>query len=206
MRVNVMQAATQLMTFQTFLRETLYIVLDAADWNTETQRFDSKCGGQTCAGNIGGREAGTVTTSIVAGNGAADPVAFVGGGQDTLMQWDAGSIPASFTNCSVTRYSGTNRMRILNARGNPSGALDWVHGQWNAKAGLTYYDTTNSFADYTIAINTDWVVTCGTNVIRQNSKGNIVNGITTRLATGGNGNGALGINHWSSEKSDWHLS
>jgi len=46
------------------LREIPLIVSDAADWNTETQRFDSKCGVQTCAGNTGARSAGTVTTGL----------------------------------------------------------------------------------------------------------------------------------------------
>ena len=68
---------------------------------------------QTCAGNTGARSAGTVTTGTVAGNGAATPVAFVGGTTSTrTLQWGAISIANAFTICSVTRYSGATKRKI----------------------------------------------------------------------------------------------
>jgi len=54
-----------------------HIVSDAANWNSLTQRFDNTCANQTCAGNTGYRELGTVTTGTVQGNGATMPVTFV---------------------------------------------------------------------------------------------------------------------------------
>jgi len=121
------------------LREKPYIVSDAADWNTVTQRFDSKCVVQTCAGNTGARSAGTVTTGIASGNGAGALVAFVGGTTSTKSQWGAGSIPGAFTICSVTRYSGATKQRILSAWQNPAGDLNWLHGHWGARAGSKFY-------------------------------------------------------------------
>ena len=105
------------------LRNMPYIVSDAADWNTATRRFDSRCGNMTCAGNTGGLEAGAVTTGIVEGNGAVAPVTFVGGNTATRMQWGAGSIPVQFTVCSVTRYSGASRSKILNSWNNPQSSI-----------------------------------------------------------------------------------
>jgi len=119
------------------LRHTPYIVSDAADWNIVTQRFDSNCGKQTCAGGTGARDAGIVTTGTIAGNGAGAPVVFVGGTATTIMQWGAGSIPVMFTICSVTRYSGLKKQKILNCGSNPAGSKSWFHGHWAGNAGST---------------------------------------------------------------------
>jgi len=95
------------------LRQKPHIVSDAADWNVATQRFDSKCGVTTCTGSTGAREAGIVVAGTETGNGAGGDVAFVSGDIATRMQWGGGSIPAAFTICSVSRYSGSSRGRIL---------------------------------------------------------------------------------------------
>ena len=96
--------------FAQFLRtNTPYIVSDANDWNTSTNKFDSKCGNTTCSGNTGALELGTATTGSQLNNGARRPVSFVGGNTGTRLQWGAGSIPSVFTICSVTRYSGNAR-------------------------------------------------------------------------------------------------
>ena len=90
-----------------------HIVSDTVDWNVATQRFDSKCGVTTCTGNTGAMVAGNVASGTETDNGAAGQVPFVGGNTATRMQWGGGSIPAAFTICSVTRYSGSTRQRIL---------------------------------------------------------------------------------------------
>ena len=127
-------------SFQNLLRtNTPYIVSDAEDWNTTTQRFDSICGNQTCQGNTGALEAGAVTTGTVQNNGARIPVAFVGGNTASRMQWGPGSIPAAFTICSVTRYSGGARGRILNAQSNSDGSRNWLHGHYASRTGVNYY-------------------------------------------------------------------
>jgi len=51
-----------------------------------TQRFDSVCGVETCAGNTGGREEGTVTSGRDTGNGANVTVPFIRGDINTRMQ------------------------------------------------------------------------------------------------------------------------
>ena len=110
------------------LRQKPYIVSDAADWNVATSRFDSQCGVTTCTGNTGTREAGNVVTGTETGNGAGGQVAFVSGDTATRLQWGGGSIPAAFTICSVTRYSGSTRQRILGCIGNPAGNFEETLG------------------------------------------------------------------------------
>ena len=72
---------------------------------------------QTCAGNTGAKTAAIVTKDTIAGNCAAALVALVGGTTSTKMQWGANSIPSAFTICSVTRYSGLTKQRILGSLG-----------------------------------------------------------------------------------------
>lgn len=73
--------------FQKLLQlEKSYIVSDSADWNATTQRFDSVCGVETCGGNTGGREEGTVTSGRDTGNGANVTVPFIRGDINIRMQ------------------------------------------------------------------------------------------------------------------------
>jgi len=193
---------------QMLTTEVPYIVSDAANWNPTTGKFDSLCGNKACAGSTGVRVTGTVSTGISAGNGASAPVHFVQGTTATTMQWGAGSIPEEFTICSVTRYSGATRGRILNALNNIEGTCDWLHGHWRegniAYAGSAYYGGSGPFLRYRIPTETDWVVSCGRNKADTSTDGVIVNGITARNSNGGQGECALGINH--AEPSDWQLS
>ena len=81
-------------------QEKPFIVLDAVDWNVQTQSFDSLCVGTTCGGNTGAWEAdtfgqGTVGIGTVIGNGANIAVPYVGGDTASCLQWGARSIPAS---------------------------------------------------------------------------------------------------------------
>jgi len=187
------------------LREKPYIVSDAADWNTVTQRFDSKCGMQTCAGNTGARNAGIVTTGTIAGHGAGAPVFFVGGTVDTQMQWGAGSIPADFTICSVTRYSGPRKVILLTCDHNPAGNADWYHGHFLGRAGSNYYGSDyHKNLGFSVANVDNWVTMCGRNLLASGRDGIIVNDIVRASALGGDGNCALGINF--RDESDWQLS
>ena len=192
--------------FAHFLQtNTPYIVSDAADWNTSTNKFDGMCGNTTCSGNTGALELGTATTGSQLNNGARRPVSFVGGNTGTRLQWGAGSIPSVFTICSVTRYSGSAKGRILNAHGNAAGSLNWLHGHYAGNAGVNHYNAWNHGSDnFPLAANTDWVVMCASNLNKISSIGVMVNGIIKSNARGGQGNCALGINH--NEASDWQFS
>ena len=140
------------------LRQKPKIVSDAVDWNVATQRFDSKCGFTTCTGNTGATEAGVVATGIVTGHSVGGPVAFVGGNTATKMQWGARSVPAAFTICSVTRYSGSaNKRRILGCWLNPAGHMNWLHGHWEHRAGSNYYNSDHhSNLQFSIPVIDNW--------------------------------------------------
>ena len=197
-------------------RNVPFITSLATDWNAVTQKFDSKCAGQTCVGKTGAWESGTVTTGTLDGHGAGGSVAFVGGTTATKMQWGAGSIPTTFTVCSVTRYSGSNRQRILSAMGNLAGNLNWLNGHWQstsgniAHAGSAYYDQNGAARtgnlEYSISPVTNWVVVCGRNRASAAVDGVLVNHVRSAQANGGTGNGALGINQQVGESSDWQFS
>jgi len=150
-----------------------------------------------------------VAVGSVPGNGAAAPVAFVGGIATTRMQWGALSVPAAFTICSVTRYSGQTKQQILGCSSNPAGHANFVHGHLNNIAGATLYgdgqDATN-MNPTTISPDTDWIVVCGRNTMTPNSVSVAVNEQTRTSAAGGVGSCALGMNHASQQQSDWQLS
>jgi len=87
------------------------------------------------------------------------------------------------------------------------GSLDMLHGHYAGNAGSSYYvGDVHKNIGFSIPIRTDWVVICGSNLNRVGYLGVIVNGIINSAATGGTGNGALGINYQSTDTSDWQLS
>ena len=135
-------------------REKPFIVSDAVDWNVTTQRFDSLCGGTPCSGNTGARNRGTVSIGTDTGNGANVQVSYVGGNTETRFQWGAGSVPASFTICSVTRYAGDTQDSILSCNGNNAGHKAWIHGHDWRKAGVHFYGHDNKNFDDILPVST----------------------------------------------------
>lgn len=101
-------------------------------------------------------QGGTVTVHNESGNGANAPVVSVRGTTGTKVYFPDGSIPEKFTICSVTRYSGTSKLRILQgARSN------WLHGHWSGKVGVAYYvGWITSSSNFKLD---DFVIVCGTN-------------------------------------------
>lgn len=107
------------------------LVARAGEWDTSQSRFADASGN----GRHGLLTGGTVNTGTVGGNGAQIQVPFVGGSENTTIQWPMSSIPANFTICSITRYTGNDlHNRILACPGN------WLHGHWNSQPGATYYE------------------------------------------------------------------
>ena len=193
-----------------------YLAATAESWDSTLNRFTDVSGN----GRHGTLAGGTAQQGTGAGHGAAVNVPFVGGTTATQIQWPVGSIPSTFTVCSVTRYTSTSNAaaqeRILQ-----STAGNWLHGHWGAGGwgtpGATSYGgasgnygtpPVNNFANLGMASRTDWVVTCGRNTVVAGQVGTMANGVTTSTATGGTGNQQLAINLQSggSEFSDWQLS
>jgi hypothetical protein len=184
-----------------------YLIASAESWDSSQNRFMDLSGN----GHVGTLQAGAVSVGSVTGNGATWPVPYVGGTTGTQISWVAASIPSTFTICSITRYSGAVKQRILQCRDR-----NWLHGHWGghgvAYAGATWYDGlwSNEYGNilYSISTQTDWVVACGRNIQTAGSAGTIINGFVTSTAKGGNGNCELCINQgpYSSESGDWQLS
>jgi hypothetical protein len=153
-----------------------------------------------------------VTAGKSWGHGANIQVPYVEGNTGSKVKWGgADSIPKLFTICSITRYSGTAKQRILSCSGSPDagGDMNWLNGQWGGKAGATWYNgEDHGDVQYSISPNTDWVVTCGRNIATAGSISSIVNREVTSTAEGGDGGCQLSINYRTNpdERSDWQLS
>eukprot|EP00960_Hanusia_phi_P058524 763915-Hanusia_phi.AAC.1 len=117
------------------------------------------------------KTAGTVTLTTGSGSGAAANISYIYGDTAAKMAWPSGSIPTNFTVCSVTKYNGANKQRILQCYPS-SGTPNWLHGHWRGFRGVAFYDgwktpTSNTGTD------TDWLVCCG----RGNASGGVGGGV-----------------------------
>ncbi|KAJ1467527.1 hypothetical protein T484DRAFT_1858558, partial [Baffinella frigidus] len=112
--------------------------------------------------------AGTVSLRNVSGHGASNVVAGLAGDTTAKMLWPAGSIPATFTVCSVTRYdeTGSTFQRILQGSDSPAPAasLNWFQGHEGGMRGVVHYSPSGWMSPFPTGGNsTDWAVMCGTN-------------------------------------------
>mmetsp|Transcript_20105 Transcript_20105/g.48624 ORF Transcript_20105/g.48624 Transcript_20105/m.48624 type:complete len:350 (+) Transcript_20105:218-1267(+) len=150
--------------------------------------------------------AGTVASAAASGDGAANAVTFISGTPSTQLLWPEWSIPPTFTICSVTRYTGGVRQRILDCDGgpSPSQSINWLHGHAGAR-GVAYYLNGYKTSDTNRGVLDDWLVMCGTNGAGQGSSGNIIHDQSEiGVLSGGTGNCQLNINN-NGEKSHWVL-
>ena len=179
-----------------------YIVATAETWDDVAQQFTDGSG----AGRHGVLASGVVSSGSAPGNGANIDVPFVGGGTSAKIHWPAGSIASDFTICSITRYSGASKKRILQGSG-----ANWLHGHHNADVGVAYYNgwNLNGNANANVAPNaiTDWLVMCGSNGLGSPVRLN-VNGVSHAVGGGTTGDIQLMINDGNvgSQASDWQLS
>jgi len=145
-----------------------------------------------------------VATATASGDGATNAVPHITGTTATQMLWPEDSIPSTFTVCSVTRYTGGARTRILNTIGSPgtqAAGHNWAHGHLGAR-GVAHYNLWRTSLNNVGNID-DWLVMCGTNA-GATDPGNIIldqNEIGTLI--GGVGSARLNINYQAT--SDWAL-
>ena len=79
---------------------------------------------------------------------------FIAGG--TGEQVNFGEIlDTDYTVCSIDRYTGGSKGRILQANGR-----NWLHGHWASQVGVAHYQHWNT-ASHRNAGNEDWLVMCG---------------------------------------------
>jgi len=110
-------------------------------------------------GNFEGKGTGSgLKIETARGHGAKKEVKFLKG--DTGDKFDFGAIlPAKkYTVCSVSRYTGGQKRRILQTEQ----PVNWLHGHWEGQTGVTYYQEWTTKRDRPHGVE-DWVVLCGTN-------------------------------------------
>jgi hypothetical protein len=151
-----------------------------------------------------------VATAAASGDGAANAVTSIRGTTVTKLLWPENSIPSTFTVCSVTRYTGGTRGRILNGMDGPSQSKNWVQGHNEMKRGIAYYvgsffgdpDGWNTL-EATRGVLDDWLVMCGTNAGATAPGNIIVDQDEIGSAHGGGGSCCLNIGYTT--PSDWAL-
>jgi len=168
--------------------------------------FDIQAGTWTDAtgnGRTAVLSASGLSSSSVSGNGAAGPVLALEG--TTSGSVDFGNIiQATFTICSVTRFTGSSKRRILNGAGG-----NFLHGHYaSASGGLTgvaFYGKVRTAWTPLVTPLTNWVALCGTNGGTYDVQ---LSGQSVGADTGGTGNVGLGINsgdHMPTDASDFAL-
>ena len=137
-----------------------------------------------------------------AGHGAANEVLALTGNTSSVISFGP-VIKTEFTVCSVTRYTGGAKGRILNG-----GPKNWLHGHWADNAGVAFYEGWKTAEEGDVSPDTNWVVMCGTNA---GSQLTLVNGAEVGTATGGEGDVSLFVNdvtnavQYGEEKSDFAI-
>jgi hypothetical protein len=119
--------------------------------------------------------AGIVSVRTASGHGTSNEVVALAGNTSAKVLWPVGSIPATFTVCSVTRYDdlGGSRGRILSCEWSPDQPLNWLHGHDSAMRGVVHYEGVQ--AGWTnVGTDTDWLVMCGTNNASVAAPGNVI--------------------------------
>ena len=148
---------------------------------------------------------GTITASSASGNGASVAIPFIYGDAVSGITFPSGSVPTNFTLCTITKYNGTFKGRIMDGAN-----ANWLHGHYQAKRGIVYYGAFRT-AQTNVGTLDNWLVCCGKNsgTIPKNI---LVDNTGIATSTGGSGNIRLSINNGTytggsgNEKSDWAFS
>lgn len=193
------KAATAIDRFQALIgNKAPWGLYDAAHWSAADGKL------REAGGN--GRDAvseGSVTRGSGVGHGARGNVSFISGSTSSRIYWPEGSIPPSFTLCTITRYTGGVKRRLLQAaHGN------WFHGHWIGAAGTVYYESWQSNPDLRDDGNIDWVVVCGSNGLEPPNNV-LFDGVAVGQGSGGRGGDILAVNPATAnhpDESDWALS
>ena len=156
---------------------------------------------------------GNVQYATGSGNGAAASIAYIYGDTTGTLAWPSGSIAATFTICSISRYTQLNgaNQRILQGK-----TTNWAHGHWTSRRGVGTYGgtwlTTLDSNGYPVSVNilTNWLVMCTKNS-GVNPTNVLIDGVSSGSHTGGSGSDTLIINNvagsvYGAESSSWALS
>ena len=168
----------------------------ATDWDANARvLFDSSGNGRDSASAVG-----TISVVTGASGGATAEMTYLEGNTTSGIVFPTGTIPATFTICSLTRYAGVAQERILDTV-----EANWFHGHWLGKRGIAYYDGLVTPDTTSQGSLMDWLVMCGKNAA---SQAFTVDGQLGETGTTTGGNKQLTINRGfvgsnGSQYSDW---
>ncbi|CAE7204499.1 unnamed protein product [Symbiodinium sp. KB8] len=142
----------------------------------------------------------SVFRHVAAGYGADRPVTYIQG--YTWSGFTFGDVlPPTHTVCSITRYTGSHRGRILQSKR----GKNWLHGHWSNRVGVIHYNTWLTPKERNPNVQ-DWLVLCGTNGATRAFDG-MSSGTPTNIATKAPKKFTetipLYVNHGYDEKSDF---
>jgi hypothetical protein len=92
------------------------------------------------------------------GNGATATINYIGGAPSNTILFPVGSIPASFTICSLTRLTATPYMRVLTSTVLPQ----YLHGFFGGWRGVLFRNGVWCTSQSNTGIITDWLNMCAT--------------------------------------------
>lgn len=153
---------------QTF-QKTPAVWLVPGDYDPIAKIWTNRGSGQADFRNF--IKSGTVRVTADSGSGTGANLLSIVGTTTTSLSFGS-VLPRYYTICSLTRYTGSSKQRILTGGGTTS----WYHGHWRGIAGVARYTRTIMTQTYRDEVNpdTEWVPMCGTNIGR--SKSNILVG------------------------------
>jgi Concanavalin A-like lectin/glucanases superfamily/Domain of unknown function (DUF2341) len=134
---------------------------------------------------------GTISNSSTFANGRK----YLTGATTAGLRFPVGILPTTYTLLALTKYNGSNRLRIL------SGVdTNWLSGHWSGKSGVFYHDA-GWWSQSSVDVHgNDWVILADNNNIMRS------NMVDRKTATGGMSTGQLCINYSNistNEVSDW---
>lgn len=156
-------------------------------WNGSTL-VDETGGGYNTNANRGG----TISTTTSSNNGRT----YIRGGTGAGLQFPTGILPSTYTAIFLTRYNGTNRLRIMDGINQ-----NWLSGHWGGRSGVAFHEGWVHYSDVDYYNNT-WVLsTDQVNLYRSNQRERGTSGGTqsTRLSLHYGMHTGVTVN----ENSDW---
>jgi hypothetical protein len=150
-------------------------------WNGSNTLVD-----ETGSGYNTNATTGTISTTTSSNNS----LKYIYGGTTSGLRFPSGILPSTYTILFLTRYTGTNRNRIMNGISN-----NWLSGHHGSRAGAAYHEGwVHGDVDY---YNNTWVLsTDQINLYRSNAR--------ERGTSGGTASTNLSLNYGNyNEFSDW---
>jgi hypothetical protein len=164
-------------------------IYSAASWDSSKNKLPEMQGNT----DRDATTTGTFSQGIVTGNGATAYVDYISGDTTGYITWPVGSLPTTFTICSVTRYTGsTNAKRIIQASG-----INFIHGHdyndyMGGMRGMVFYNMwLNGNAIYktqtsvSVGTLTNWLVACGKNDATSVAGSVLIDGVASGVVAGG---------------------